>query len=257
MKAVIIGSGNVATAMGDRLLSAGHAIVQIAARRAEAAAPLAQKWGSAYTTEWERVDREADIYIVALSDRVLPELSKHLSLSGRLVVHTAGAAPAAVLRGVSERCGVLYPLQSLRKEMRPVPELPLLIDACRSEDLPVIEGVARSLSRLVAHADDAERLRYHVAAVVVNNFTNHLYTLAADFCRKEGIDFGLLLPIIRETAARLESHPPKETQTGPAIRGDRATVEKHLDLLANYHDLKELYQLFTIQIEAFYGVGHP
>ncbi|MES1161031.1 MAG: DUF2520 domain-containing protein, partial [Bacteroidota bacterium] len=96
-------------------------------------------------------------------------------------------------------------------------------------------------------------LKLHLAAVLVNNFSNFLYTLTADFCRQEGADFSLLLPIIRETAERLRVYAPRDVQTGPAIRGDRTSIERHLSLLANHEDVKELYSLFTNKIEVYYG----
>ena len=119
------------------------------------------------------------------------------------MVHTAGAVPGSVLLKVSTHCGVLYPLQSLKAAVRPFPEIPLLVNAHRPEDLPVITAFAATLSPLVQQADDETRLKLHLAAVMVNNFTNFLYTLADDFCTREGIDFSLLLPLIRETAERI------------------------------------------------------
>jgi predicted short-subunit dehydrogenase-like oxidoreductase (DUF2520 family) len=255
MKIVIIGSGNVAVVMGIKALAAGHSIVQVVGRRAEAVAPLGGEWNCGYTTRWEEIDRQAELYIVALSDRALPGLGRLLSLPDRLVVHTAGAVPVAVLADVSARCGVLYPLQSLRGDVRPIPEFPLLIDALRQEDLPPIEGFARSLARQVERADDATRLKCHVAGILVNNFTNYLYTLAEEFCRKEGIDFAILLPIIMETASRLRYNSPRDVQTGPAVRGDQGTVERHLGVLADYDHIRELYRMFTDQIGEFYGTA--
>lgn len=252
MKVVIIGSGNVATVMGGKIAAAGHSIVQVVARRPEAAAALGREWGAAPVTEWAAVRHDADLYIVSISDKAVAGLSTLLQLPGRLVVHTAGAVPVQALAGVSKRCGVLYPLQSLRSEIRPFPEFPLLIDAGQPDDLAVIETFARTIARQVQHADDAYRLKCHVAAVFVNNFGNFLYTLANDFCDREQIDFGLLRPIIRETAARLEHYPPRDVQTGPAIRGDAETMQRHLELLAGYPQFQALYALFSAQIAAYY-----
>ncbi|MBS1664984.1 MAG: DUF2520 domain-containing protein [Bacteroidetes bacterium] len=252
MKIVIIGSGNIATVMGGRMAEAGHKILQIAARRKEPAAQLAAELGCGYTTRWEEVSREAALYVVALSDNALAGLGDVLQLPGKLVVHTAGAVSGAVLQSVSERFGVLYPLQSLRSQVRPFPEFPLLVDTNKREDLSLLLSFARTLSRQVQEADDTTRLKLHVAAVLVNNFTNYLYTLSEEFCRKEGLDFSLLFPILRETAERLQRYSPKDVQTGPAVRGDQGTIRRHLEVLNNYKDLTELYRLFTNQIEAFY-----
>jgi predicted short-subunit dehydrogenase-like oxidoreductase (DUF2520 family) len=252
MKVVMIGSGNVATVLGGKMLAAGHEMRQVVARRREPAALLAGEWGCDYTTQWEEIDPGADIYIVAISDRGLEGLGGVLSLPGRLVVHTAGAVSVSALLPVSAHCGVLYPLQSLKAAVRPFPEIPLLVDAHRPEDLPMIEAFAATLSRQVQRAGDSDRLKLHLAAVVVNNFTNFLYTLTNEFCQREGIDFSLLLPLIHETADRMNRFPPRDLQTGPAVRGDKATSERHLRLLSNYKDIKELYSLFTNKIEEYY-----
>jgi len=252
MKVVIIGSGNVATVMGGRIIEAGHSILQVVARRAEPASRLATEWKCGYTTQWETVTREADLYIVSLSDRALEGLGAVLQLPGKLVVHTAGAVAGSILRDVSLHCGVLYPLQSLRSEIRPFPEFPLLVAANLAEDLPAIEAFARTIARQVQQADDETRLKLHVAAILANNFTNFLYTQAAVFCQQEKLDFSLLLPLIRETAERIERFAPQQVQTGPAVRGDEGTIRRHLEILNNYKDISELYKLFTIQIEDFY-----
>ncbi len=252
MKITIIGSGNVAAVIGGKAKAAGHDLLQVAARREAAAAALAGEWGCGYTTQLEAVDPGADLYIVAVSDNSLPAVSGQLLLPGRLIVHTAGAVAGSVLQPASGRYGVLYPLQSLRSEIRPFPEVPFLIDAPSAEDLAVIELFARSLSSQVQQADDSRRLKLHLGAVLVNNFTNYLYTLAEEFCRSEKIDFALLLPLIDETSGRLKRYAPRTVQTGPAARGDQATIARHRDLLSGYENIKEVYDLFTQQIRQIY-----
>ncbi|HVV07345.1 MAG TPA: DUF2520 domain-containing protein [Puia sp.] len=249
MQIVIIGSGNVATVLGGKLHEAGHRIVQVFSRRPEHAMRLAKELECEYVTNWVNINHAADFYIAALSDDALRTFGSEISLPGRLVVHTGGAVPKEVLLKVSANSGVLYPLQSLRRELRPYPEIPLLVDANLPADLDRILDVARSISGQVQAADNDTRLKLHLAAVLVNNFTNHLYVLAEEYCRKEGADFNMLLPLIRETALRLSGIPPRDAQTGPAIRGDEATIGRHLELIGNYKDIKEVYTLITRQIQ--------
>ena len=94
-----------------------------------------------------------------------------------------------------------------------------------------------------------KRLKTHVAAVIVSNFTNHLYKLAEDYCKKEGIEFNQLIPLIEETAQRLKTISPSKTQTGPAVRHDDLTIKQHLALLEKYPPLKKIYQLMTESIQ--------
>lgn len=245
-----MGSGNVATVIGGKLQEAGHQIVQVFSRQPEHAMRLAKELQCGHVSRWNDIYRNADLYIAALSDDALRTLDAEITLPDRLVVHTSGAVPKEVLLKVSANSGVLYPLQSLRKELRPYPGIPILVDANQPADLERVFSVARSISGQVEAADNDTRLKLHVAAVLVNNFTNHLYVLAEEYCRKEGADFNMLLPLIRETADRLSRIPPGDAQTGPAIRGDEATIKRHLELIGNYKDIKEVYTLITRQIQS-------
>jgi hypothetical protein len=69
-----------------------------------------------------------------------------------------------------------------------------------------------------------------------------------NYCRQEGIDFKLLIPLIQETALRIEHMSPAAAQTGPAMRNDLTTIQKHMELLEEYPQLKEFYSLFTKSI---------
>lgn len=248
MKVVIVGSGNVATVLGRRIKKTEHTIVQVLSRTPENARRLAEELGCDHTSDNSKIYMDADIYILAVSDSVLYNMDKLSPVGQKLTVHTAGSVAMNVLEKVSANCGVLYPLQSLRREMGDAENIPLLIDGNTPENKAIIASFARSISNTVGEAGDDERLKLHVAAVVVSNFTNHLYALAEDFCKKENVDFKMLVPLIQETAARVQSHSPADVQTGPAFRNDIFTLDKHLRLLAAYPKLRYIYLKLTDSI---------
>lgn len=241
MKVVIIGSGNVATVLGKIIHKAGHDIVQVLSRNEYNAKMLAGFFGCEYGNYISGPYREADIYLFAIADNALHHLDQQLQLENRLVVHTGGSVSRDVLNSVSEKYGVIYPLQSLHKASDDIPEMPLLIDGNSADVLAYLETFARTLSSQVFIANDEDRLRFHIAAVFVNNFTNHLYAMAYDFCSQANIDFSKLLPLIEETTKKIKKYPPKEVQTGPAIRQDLYTLGKHLKTLSGDPDLKYIY----------------
>lgn len=248
MNIVIIGTGNTATVLGRKLRKAGHRILQVFGRDSMAASKLAYELGTESTNYWNVVNRNADLYILAVSDIAVDEIIQELQLQDKTVVHTAASVSKNVLKNKTDHFGVFYPLQSLKKEINHLPEIPIIIDASDENTLHELDVLAHSISARVVEADDETRLKLHLAAVFVNNFVNHIYALAEKYCREEGLDFNLLLPLIQETAARLNDIPPSKTQTGPAIRNDRATIEKHLQLLEKYPDLKKMYEVFTESI---------
>jgi predicted short-subunit dehydrogenase-like oxidoreductase (DUF2520 family) len=248
MRIVMIGSGNVATVIGKKISASGHVIMQIFSRNPKTAIPLAEASGAEICLDPALLHKGADCYIIAVSDAAIPAVAGWLRLNGEMVVHTAGSVSMDVLRPCSSNYGVLYPLQSIRKETAVVPEIPFLVDANNEGTKSAIISFAKSFSGEVGVADDLKRSRLHLAAVMLNNFTNHLYRLEADFCEAEGIDFNLLKPLIRETTGRLDHNSPKDVQTGPAVRKDLTTIEKHENMLVKHPQLLELYRIFTAQI---------
>lgn len=254
MQIVMIGSGNVATVLCRLLYKAGHDIKQVFSRSLENAAELAHEYKSNFTSSMAEITADADIYIVAVSDDALPQIALQFPHPNKLVVHTAASVSKGVFSNLSNQYGVLYPLQSLRKQSSPV-SVPFLIDGNTSEVIEEIRSLAQSISGTVDIADDTERAKLHVAAVIVSNFTNHLYALAESFCAQEEVDFHLLMPLIEETANRLTYGSPNSFQTGPAIRCDEVTISQHTVLLKEYTQLSELYAKLTASIQAHHKSG--
>jgi predicted short-subunit dehydrogenase-like oxidoreductase (DUF2520 family) len=252
MKVVIIGTGNAATVLGRKFLAAEHEVLQVYGRHQLHAELLAETLSTTYTTDLTHLDKTADIYVIAVSDTSIASLAESLQLDKKLVVHTAGSVSKDVLSPCSKNYGVLYPLQSLRREMTVLPEIPFLVDGNTDDDRALIADFACTLSNQVQCAGDEQRLQLHVAAVIVSNFTNHLYTLARQYCMQEKVDFNMLLPLITAIADRLYQFAPGEVQTGPAIRRDEATIQKHLEVLQQHESLRELYKVFTKSIQSIH-----
>jgi predicted short-subunit dehydrogenase-like oxidoreductase (DUF2520 family) len=249
MNIVLIGSGNVATVLGRKSLAAGHRIVQVYNRNADHANVLATRLGTTSTSYISSIERKADLMIVALRDDAVGYLVKEIGEVSSILVHTAGALSINEVRGSNKSFGVLYPLQSLRKEIEILPALSILVDGNNINTTRQLKEFANSIAGNVTEADDEARLKYHLAATIVNNFSNYLYTLAASFCEKENISFQVLQPLIEETAIRLRNTTPQKAQTGPAIRNDENTIKKHQQLLKNYPDILKYYNLFSSEIQ--------
>jgi len=254
LRVVIIGTGNVATILGKRFLAADHEIVQVCGRNPLHAEELADLLSATFTTDLKQPDLSADLYVLAVSDTAVASIAGELQLNNKLIVHTAGAVSKDVLSVCSKNYGILYPLQSLRSELNELPDIPFIVDGNTEDDLALITEFANSISNQVQQAGDEQRLKLHVAAVMVSNFTNHLYALAKAYCLQEHVDFNMLLPLISAVAERLYEYEPAAVQTGPAVRNDEATIQKHLALLQQHPALKTMYILFTENIKKTYKV---
>ena len=248
---VIIGTGNVATVLGQRLFNAGVSILQVVGRSEAAAKQLATQLHCSYSVNWNDIKPGASLYLVAVSDSAIAQLLPIDVLKEALVAHTAGSVSIQALSNLTSRPAIFYPLQSLRSSLtNSETVIPILIDALHADDFQLLKEIASLISQQVAKTNDADRMYFHVGAVIVNNFTNHLYKKAEQFCADKEIDFKLLQPLMEETVNRLKIYKPEAVQTGPAIRGDVATIAKHQALLNDQPDLLALYQIFSEQLVA-------
>ncbi|EKC79759.1 protein containing Domain of unknown function DUF2520 [human gut metagenome] len=97
-------------------------------------------------------------------------------------------------------------------------------------------------------ADSERRSKIHLAAVFACNFANHMYALGEEIARSAGLNFDVLRALVAETAAKAcDAASPRDVQTGPAVRGDRTTQERHEALIADPR-MKEIYQTISQNI---------
>ncbi len=249
----LIGAGNIAWHLGHRLRECGFPIRQVFSRQPEKAARLASKLHAFPISRLEETDGGSDLYLLAVRDDAIAAVARQLAslpgLKEKLVAHLSGATPSTVLAPFFPHFGVLYPLQTFTAG-RPVTFdlVPVCIDAAGGKDLKRLRQLAERISSKVYHIPDAERAVLHVAAVFANNFSNHLYELASEILNNHQLSFDLLRPLIMETAAKVQHLDPYSTQTGPAIRGDNTTIERHLSLLESMPDIQKLYLELTLSI---------
>ena len=250
---VIIGAGNVAWHLGHCFANNGIKIVQVVNRTESKGMLLANSLGAAYTDSIRNADTTADLYLIAISDDAIGHfIDKDLfKVENKIVVHTAGGVNIDVFAGKARNYGILYPLQSFSKD-RPVEfrTVPFLVEANNMENLVIIKTLASKLSEYVYHVDSIQRLYIHLSAVIASNFTNHLFTISERILRDQKLSFDLLKPLIRETVLKAMEMPPAEAQTGPAIRGNDKVIERHLAVLQQYPEIREVYKILTKSIQS-------
>ncbi len=190
---------------------------------------------------------EADLYIIAVSDDAIAEISASLPFKNRLVAHTSGTMPLEIIHD-NNRKAVFYPLQTFSKNKAvDFRGIPICIEAQFAADYQLLERTARAISEKPYAINSEQRKALHVAAVFANNFTNHLYQIADEICRDHQVPFEILKPLIAETAAKVMLLSPSEAQTGPAKRNDRKTIDAHEAFLSDYK--KEIYHILTQSIQ--------
>lgn len=224
---LIIGNGNVATHLYNAFLKADQVVVTKISSRNLKSIPI------------------ADVTIIAVSDDAISEVSSKISNS--LVVHTSGSFSMENLKNTTNK-GVFYMLQTFSKDKEiDFSKVPFCLEAENESDYKLLEILAKSIGKNIYNINSSQRKSLHIAAVFVNNFTNHLYKIGNDICNKSNVPFVILQPLIEETAEKIKTLSPEKAQTGPAIRNDKQTINNHLDLLDSHQ--QKIYKIITKSIQ--------
>ena len=204
------------------------------------------------TTEIETLV-EADLYLIAISDDDIAEVSKQLPFENRLIAHTSGSVNIHDMDKKNHRA-VFYPLQTFSKP-RDInfSDVPLCVEILDKSHLQIFKTIAEELGSPFYKINSDQRRALHLSAVFVNNFANQLYRVAHEISDSQSVNFEILKPLILETAKKINELSPYQAQTGPAKRNDKKTIKKHLNLLESEQH-KQIYKLLTEAIKQTHGV---
>jgi predicted short-subunit dehydrogenase-like oxidoreductase (DUF2520 family) len=232
MKIVIIGKGNVATNLDYAFRKKGVACEMVSSREGLEDLP------------------QANVYIYAVKDEALCTVVEQVKGKERAMhLHTSGSMPISIFGKDKPHAGIFYPFQTFSKErlIEDFSTVPVFFEARGIDDISAVYSLALSITSHVYETTQHDRERLYVAGVYACNFTNLMYTIAAELLRSTHIPFSALLPLIDETASKIHTLSPHEAQTGPARRGDANVMNHHLSLLTTEKQ-RELYTLLSNEI---------
>jgi len=241
---LIIGTGNVARHFIQFFQRAHISIVGIMGRNQAALAELEEHYSLPIRKDFKDLPA-LTMVLICVSDKAIIDVANTIPahLQG---AYTSGSVPLSALQ--QDNIGVFYPLQTFTHGADLDSQtIPFLIEAKQINLQERLIDLAKKISSKVELADSEKRFQLHIAAVMVNNFVNHLFALSKQHLDKQDIDFELLHPLIEETVRKITQHEPYHCQTGPAIREDHETLSKHLSVLDGLP--KEIYELLTKSIQ--------
>ena len=243
---VMIGSGNVATSFAMALKDKCE-LVQVYSRTLENAQKLADMAGCEACHNLKELVTNADVYIIAVNDDAIASVIENAPSNDALWLHTSGSTPIGVFEGKRKRYGVCWPVQSFSKShIVDMSEVHFFIEGSDNVVKKEISQFLSAITHNIHEATSEDRLRLHVASVFACNFANHMFTLSNEVLDEAGLPFEAMLPLIKNTVGKLDHMSPKESQTGPAARGDKKILKKHLSSLDG--DKREIYKMLSKSI---------
>jgi predicted short-subunit dehydrogenase-like oxidoreductase (DUF2520 family) len=247
----LLGAGNIATHIYKAIKVADS--LEVVQWYNRTLSSLAQYKNEVATTDKIKDLVEADLYILAVSDDAISEVSKSLPFNNRLVAHTSGSVSIHDLNQKNQRA-VFYPLQSFSKNLDvDFSKVPICIEVLEKANIKIFKAIGTALGCKTYKINTEQRQTLHLSAVFVNNFTNQLYRIAHEISDAKSINFDILKPLIQETARKVEVLSPYMAQTGPAKRNDKKTIKRHLKQLEN-EEHKAIYEMLTASIQKTHGV---
>ena len=236
---ILVGSGNVATNLGLALKKSSYPIVQVYSRSIENAKKLANKLNTEFTNDLTQL-KSADLIIVSVNDDAISNVLSQIKNTS--IVHTSGSIGINIFNDNFSNYGVLYPLQTFNKEVNVnISEIPFCIEGNNLAFEKQLTTLAKQLSNNVVLMDSEQRKQVHIAAVFACNFSNQMFSIADDLLAEKNLDFKILLPLIKQTIAKLSTNKPKAVQTGPAKRNDNNIIQEHIKHISK-QEVKDLYQ---------------
>ena len=250
MNLVFVGAGRLATQLAKAIHRKGHVVQAVYSRTMDSAQTLCSVVGGFPTDSIAALPLSADAYILAVKDSVLSSLIPQLveGREHRPFFHTAGSVPMSVFGNVRHH-GVIYPMQTFSKE-RDVDfaHVPIFVEGSDGQTVHLARMIASAVSDRVTELSSEQRRYLHLAAVFACNFPNHCYALAAGILEQHGLPFDVMLPLIEETASKVQTMHPREAQTGPAVRYDENVIEAQKALLADSPMAQQVYDVMSKSI---------
>jgi len=193
-------------------------------------------------TDGHEPDPAAELVVLCVPDQAIGEVAMRVPI-GPWVAHVSGATRLTALDPHTRRFSV-HPLQTLTRE-RGAEQLDEAWGATSGETdeaLARARWFAEALGLRPFEVADADRTLYHAAAVIGGNFLVTLHDVATRLLGQVGAPAEAIEPLMRRTIEN------RFDRTGPIARGDWATVEAHLAVLAER--APELVPLYRALAEA-------
>ncbi len=258
MKIGFVGAGKVGCSLG-RYFAQKHKLIGFASKTYASAEKAARLTGSqAFESPIILAAKCDALFITTPDGQIVPtweaikDSDDNEVLNGMLICHCSGALPSSELSGCSEKGAYAYsihPLFAIPSKSTSTEELKKAFFAIEGDSRKLDEAISivEAMENPYQIIETEQKVRYHAAAAMASNHVIALYRLSCDELVKCGFSpesaEKALAPLFLGNARHVASEGTAASLTGPAERGDMATIEKHLSCLSG--KTREVYQILN------------
>jgi predicted short-subunit dehydrogenase-like oxidoreductase (DUF2520 family) len=254
-RVAIVGAGSLATFLAGALHESGYLVTEIISRNSlrsrRHARTLAAKVGARAVTERTAV-LDVGLLWFCVPDRAIREAASSLAACAkgkvRFAFHSSGALLSrelASFRKDGVAVASVHPLMTFVPGSHPsLSGVPFALEG---------DAAATRLARRVIHdlggksfvLPASRKAAYHAWATLTSPLWLAFLVTLEDAARMAGLRGAearrMSLPIVRQTLENYLGLGPEHSFSGPIIRGDAATVAKHLTVLKKYPAVRDVY----------------
>jgi predicted short-subunit dehydrogenase-like oxidoreductase (DUF2520 family) len=256
LRVSLVAAGSVGTIVARSLQARGHVITSVWSRSESSARLAANRLGCSAARSPEEAVADANVVLIGAADDAIGDVARSVAPGvrpGRVVVHFAGSHGIDVLAPAMETgaaAAALHPVQALPDYETGLTRLP-----GSSWGVTCSEGLVEWATVLVENELDGhpvqvaegDRPLWHAAAVMTSNGVAALMGSGMALLEAIGVPQprAVLGPLAAGTVANVRvAEQASSAFTGPIVRGDLATVERHVDgLRTRAPELLEAYRL--------------
>jgi predicted short-subunit dehydrogenase-like oxidoreductase (DUF2520 family) len=250
MRVTIIGYGNLG-------YSLSHILYSLGLLNAILVKKIPDKGNLPFITNLKEIPTKSDLYIFATQDKEIEKIldTNQGFFKAKTLIHCSGTLSSKIFSGFTENYGVFYPLHSFVKGTQSnFTYIPVFITASTSKTEALLKKLAEKLNSHYKLISDKERLSLHLAAVFAQNFTNHMLYISKSIAEQNNLSFSDIIKLLKPYFNKItEGISPEKLQTGPAIRNDLPTLNKHIKLLESNSDWQNIYRFVSDSIQKTYN----
>jgi predicted short-subunit dehydrogenase-like oxidoreductase (DUF2520 family) len=244
----LIGTGKLSRHLAKKLSIFKDKPLFIWGRNSEQAASIASEFGLVHLNNIQEIPENSGV-LLCVSDHAIEQLANELKDKSPFLIHFSGTQSISRLTPFTPNAAIIWPNQSFSNAVHiDWKNVPLILEVSNETSKVWLMEIVNALGGSAVFLDEESRKKLHLAAVVANNFINHLFVLTETWCIQNKLDFKLLLPLINQSTQNLQNQSPSQLQTGPASRNDWTTIHSHIEMLSHFPELKQVYTLFSDQL---------
>jgi predicted short-subunit dehydrogenase-like oxidoreductase (DUF2520 family) len=258
----IIGTGRLGTSLGAALSKKGYRIKFLSCRTSLSAEESRMIIGEGKASNDNvQAARAGDIIILCLPDEEILKVTKELadaniSWSEKFIFHCSGLLSSEILKPLKAKGAMtasIHPVQSFANKRTSPEQFENIYFGLEGETKALKESqkIIRKLGGRFFIIEAENKALYHTACSIASNFLVVLLDTASSLLNQAGLQeeqaFQVLLPLVKGTLHNVKKFDIQSSLTGPVIRGDKASVEKHLKALRKSPFLYEMYKRLALQ----------